>query len=91
MPTKSIIKISRATSCEVCIKDILLSRIHSAIEYKDSVGWIIRDGYHNEESFDSYYIKCSANETWLHAFEYSPIYKGMILRSENNLFSCKFS
>ena len=91
LPTKSIIKIGRATSCEVCIDDILLSRVHCAIEYKNSVGWIIRDGYRNEESFDNDDIKWSTNGTCLHAFEDTPIYEGMILRSENHLFRCKFS
>ena len=90
LPTKSIIKIGRATSCEVCIDDILLSRVHCTIEYKNQVGWIIRDGYRSEESQESDDIKWSTNGTWLHAFEDTPIYEGMILRSDNHLFRCKF-
>ena len=52
---------------------------------------MIRDGYNNnknnEESID---IKASTNSTWLYAHEDTPIYEGMILRSDNNLFRCKF-
>ena len=91
LPTKSIIKIGRATSCEVSIDDILLSRVHCTIEYKNTVGWIIRDGYRSEDSQESDDIKWSTNGTWLHAFEDTPIYEGMILRSDNHLFRCKFS
>ena len=91
LPTKSKIKIGRASNCEIVIDDILLSRIHCTIEYKNNVGWIIRDGYNNnknnEESID---IKASTNGTWLYAHEDTPIYEGMILRSDNNLFRCKF-
>ena len=91
LPTKSKIKIGRASNCEIVIDDILLSRIHCTIEYKNNIGWIIRDGYNNnknnEESID---IKASTNGTWLFAHEDTPIYEGMILRSDNNLFRCKF-
>ena len=91
LPTKSKIKIGRASNCEIVIDDILLSRIHCTIEYKNNIGWIIRDGYNNnknnEESID---IKASTNGTWLYAHEDTPIYEGMILRSDNNLFRCKF-
>ena len=91
LPTKSKIKIGRASNCEIVIDDILLSRIHCTIEYKNNFGLIIRDGYNNnknnEESID---IKASTNGTWLYAREDTPIYEGMILRSDNNLFRCKF-
>ena len=84
LPTKSKIKIGRASNCEIVIDDILLSRIHCTIEYKNNIGWIIRDGYNNnknnEESID---IKASTNGTWLFAHEDTPIYEGMILRSDN--------
>ena len=91
LPTKSKIKIGRANNCEIVIDDILLSRIHCTIEYKNNIGWILRDGYNNkgniEESMD---IKVSTNGTWLYAFEDTPIHEGMILRSDNNIFRCKF-
>ena len=90
-PTKSKIKIGRASNCEIIIDDILLSRVHCTIEYKNNIGWIIRDGYNNKENMEeSMDIKSSTNGTWLYAFEDTPIYEGMILRSDNNLFRCKF-
>jgi hypothetical protein len=90
-PTKSKIKIGRASNCEITIDDILLSRVHCTIEYKDNIGWIIRDGYNNKENTkESTDIKSSTNGTWLYAFEDTPIYEGMILRSDKNLFRCKF-
>lgn len=91
LPTKSKIKIGRASNCEIVIDDILLSRVHCTIEYKNDLGWIIRDGYINkenvEESIDN---KGSTNGTWIYTFEDTPIYEGMILRYDNNLFRCKF-
>ena len=91
LPTKSKIKIGRAANCEIVIDDILLSRIHCTIEYKNNIGWILRDGYNNKENIEeSMDIKCSTNGTWLYTFEDTPIHEGMILRSDNNLFRCKF-
>ena len=91
LPTKSKIKIGRGLNCEIVIDDILLSRIHCTIEYKNNIGWIIRDGYRNKENIEeSMDIKASTNGTWLYVFEDTPIYEGMILRSDNNLFRCKF-
>ena len=90
-PTKSKIKIGRASNCEIVIDDILISRVHCTIEYKKNIGWIIRDGYNNKENTEeSMDIKSSTNGTWLYVFEDTPIYEGMILRSDNNLFRCKF-
>lgn len=91
LPTKSKIKIGRASNCEIVIDDILLSRIHCTIEYKNNIGWIIRDGYNNKENLEeSSDTKSSTNGTWLFTLEDTPIYEGMILRSDNNLFRCKF-
>lgn len=91
LPTKSKIKIGRASNCEIIIEDILLSRVHCTIEFKNNIGWIIRDGYSiNKNMEESNDIKPSTNGTWLYAFEDTPIYEGMILRSDNNLFRCKF-
>ena len=91
LPTKSKIKIGRASNCEIVIDDILLSRIHCTIEYKNNIGWIIRDGYNKKENLEETIDnKCSTNGTWLYVLEDTPIYEGMILRSDNNLFRCKF-
>ena len=91
LPTKSKIKIGRGLNCEIVIDDILLSRVHCTIEYKNNIGWIIRDGYKNKENIEeSMDIRSSTNGTWLYAFEDTPIYEGMIIRSDNNLFRCKF-
>ena len=91
LPTKSKIKIGRASNCEIVIDDILLSRIHCTIEYKNNIGWIIRDGYNKKENLEETIDnKCSTNGTWLYVLEDTPIYEGMILRCDNNLFRCKF-
>lgn len=91
LPTKSKIRIGRGANCEIIIDDILLSRIHCTIEYKNNIGWIIRDGYNNKENVEeSVDYKTSTNGTWLYVFEDTPIYEGMIIRSANNLFRCKF-
>ena len=91
LPTKSKIKIGRGLNCEIVIDDILLSRVHCTIEYKNNIGWIIRDGYKNKEDVEeSMDIKSSTNGTWLYVFDDTPIYEGMIIRSDNNLFRCKF-
>ena len=91
LPTKSKIKIGRSSNCEISIDDILLSRVHCTIQYQNNIGWIIRDGYNNKENGDdSMDTKASTNGTWLYTFEDTPIYEGMILRSDNNLFRCKF-
>lgn len=44
----------------------MLSRVHSSIEYRDHVGWIIRDGYNLKNITGSYEVKQSTNGTWYH-------------------------
>ena len=62
-PTKSDIKFGRSNECEVIIDDVMLSRIHCSIEYKENFGWIIRDGYQSKKGF-FYKNKFSTNGTW---------------------------
>ena len=91
LPTKSKIKIGRSLNCEIIIEDIQLSRIHCTIEYKNNLGWIIRDGYNNKENVEeSSDNKGSTNGTWIYTLEDTAIYEGMILRSDNNIFRCQF-
>jgi pSer/pThr/pTyr-binding forkhead associated (FHA) protein len=64
MPTKSSIRIGRSPDCEISIEDNMLSRIHCTIEYRDNVGWLIRDGYLSKYKDGSYESKNSTNGTW---------------------------
>lgn len=42
----------------------MLSRVHCSIEYRESIGWIIRDGYSVRNKDGSYENKNSTNGTW---------------------------
>ncbi len=42
----------------------MLSRIHSSIEYREHIGWIVRDGYVAKNREGNYEIKQSTNGTW---------------------------
>jgi pSer/pThr/pTyr-binding forkhead associated (FHA) protein len=63
-PTKSTIKVGRSSECEVAIDDNMLSRVHCTIEYRNNVGWIIRDGTVLKNRDGSYDNKPSTNGTW---------------------------
>ncbi len=89
-PTKSTIRIGRNSNCEVVVEDHLLSRIHCTIVYRKNIGWIIRDGIYNKNKDGSIEMKPSTNGTWLYALEDMPIYEGMIIKSNNNLFKFSF-
>ena len=89
-PTKSTIRIGRNSNCEVVVEDHLLSRIHCTIVYRKNIGWIIRDGVYNKNKDGSIEMKPSTNGTWLYALEDMPIYEGMIIKSNNNLFKFSF-
>ena len=81
-----IITIGRDASCDVVIEDNLLSRVHCTILYKNGIGWIIRDGKINDDNS----FKPSTNSTWLFLINEIPIYDGMIFKSNQNLFQCKY-
>lgn len=59
-----MIKIGRSSDCEVFIEDKMLSRVHCSIEYRENVGWIVRDGYVVKHKDGSYENKVSMNGTW---------------------------
>ena len=89
-PTKSAIRIGRNSNCEVVVDDKILSRIHCTIVYRKNIGWIIRDGLYNKNKDGSIEMKPSTNGTWLYALEDMPIYEGMIIKSNYNLFKFSF-
>ena len=90
-PTKSAIRIGRSLNCEVVVEDKVLSRIHCTIVYRKNIGWIIRDGVYNKNKDGSIEMKPSTNGTWIYALEDTPIYEGMIIKSNNcNLFKFSF-
>ena len=64
LPTKSAIRIGRSPDCEITVEDNMLSRLHCTIEYRDNVGWIIRDGYLSRQKDGSHESKLSTNGTW---------------------------
>jgi pSer/pThr/pTyr-binding forkhead associated (FHA) protein len=89
-PSKSAIKIGRNESCEVVVEDHLLSRIHCTIQYRDNVGWVIRDGAFILKD-NSLELKPSTNGTWILALEEIPIYEGMVFKYGSNLFRCNYN
>jgi hypothetical protein len=42
----------------------MLSRVHCSIEFRENVGWIIRDGVCVKHGDGSYESKQSTNGTW---------------------------
>lgn len=89
-PTKSSIRIGRNQNCEVVVEDNMLSRVHCTVEYRNNVGWVIRDGVYNTNKDGNVEVKPSTNGTWLFASEEMPIYEGLIFKSNNNLFKCNY-
>jgi pSer/pThr/pTyr-binding forkhead associated (FHA) protein len=85
-PSKSTIKIGRSADNEITIEDNMLSRIHCTIEYRDHVGWIIRDGSNLRTNDGKYDAKQSTNGTWIYAMDDTMIYDGMIFKANHNLF-----
>ena len=63
-PSKSAIKVGRSSECEVFINDNMLSRFHCLIEYDNTVGWTIRDGYAIKGAHSNTEFKPSTNNTW---------------------------
>jgi hypothetical protein len=64
----------------------MLSRIHCTIEYRENVGWIIRDGFLNKTKDGSMENKFSTNGTWIYAMDDTIINEGMIFKANHNLF-----
>lgn len=89
-PTKSSIRIGRNQNCEIVVEDNMLSRVHCTIEYRNNVGWVIRDGVYNTNKDGNVEVKPSTNGTWLFAWEEIPIYDGLVFKSNNNLFKCNY-
>lgn len=89
MPTKSSIRVGRSPDCEISIDDNMLSRLHCCIEYRDNVGWIIRDGYLIKNKDGSYECKASTNGTWIYAMDDTMLYEGMIFKANHNLFEVR--
>ncbi len=78
--------IGRDINNDVYIEDELLSRVHCTVFYKENVGWLIRDG----KIKDNNMVTISTNGTWLMVYEDTEINDGMIFKSNQNLFKCKY-
>jgi hypothetical protein len=63
-PSKTVIRIGRSNECEVFIDDNMLSRVHCSIEYREHVGWIIRDGHIIKTKESKYETRLSTNGIW---------------------------
>ena len=79
------ILIGRNVSCDVYIKDRMLSRVHCYVYYEDNDdenkrGWYLKDG--NLEG------KKSTNDTWYYSAEDTLICDGMVFKTNHNLFRC---
>ena len=68
-PSKSKIRIGRSSDCEVFINDSLISRYQCIIEYDNTVGWTIRDGYTVKNLNGATEYKSSTNGTWYVLFK----------------------
>lgn len=89
-PTRSAIKIGRSSNCEVFVDDTLLSRVHCTIEYRNNVGWVIREGNVIKNKDGSIEVKPSTNGSWFYAMEDMCIYEGMVFKSNNSIFQCNY-
>jgi hypothetical protein len=52
----------------------MLSRVHCSIEYRDNVGWIIKDGYSVKSKNGNYDHKISMNGTWYIIYKFNLIF-----------------
>ena len=65
--------------CDVILNDDIIDDIHCQVEYKEDLGWMIKDGYNNKKT---------KNGTWLNLSEETEIYEGMIIQSNQNIYQC---
>ncbi len=80
------IYIGRDSNNYIIIQDNLLSKVHCTVYFKDNLEWVIQDGYVNELNI----IKPSTNGTWLMLNLETEITNEMIIKSNQNLFKCKY-
>lgn len=78
--------IGRDIGCDIIVDDSLLSRIHCTMEFKDDIGWTVRDGKVGE---DITQYKVSTNGTWLYLIEETEIFNDMIFKSNQNVYQCR--
>ncbi len=77
-PSSDIIRIGRLNNCEIPIEDTSLSKCQAHIEYAETRGWVLTDGYEG---------KASTNGTWLYLSEETEIDDGFIFKAHQTLFS----
>lgn len=83
-PSKSGIKIGRASDCEVVINDKNLSRYQCRVYFNSMVGWILHDG--NIKSNSSMEYAPSRNGTWIFVQTEMAIYDGLVFKNNEYLF-----
>ena len=76
-----IYTVGRSDKCDVLIKDKMLSRVHCILKCNNG-SWHIKDG--NEEGGES------TNGTWVYASDEIEIKDGMVFKSNNCSFLCKY-
>lgn len=90
--TKSPFTIGRSNECDIPIDDVMLSRVHCTVRYKEGK-WYIIDGQiiSNSNGCEDVYVKNSTNGTWIYAFEDTLIYEQTTFKANHNLFICSFN
>ena len=66
---------------DIHIDDKLMSKIHCVINFSETSGWILYDGFNNKRSM---------NGTWLYLNDDYEVYNKMIFSSNQNIFQIDF-
>jgi len=66
---------------DIHIDDKLMSKIHCVINFSETSGWILYDGFNNKRSM---------NGSWLYLNDDYEIYNKMIFSSNQNIFQIDF-
>ena len=73
------ILIGKGENCNIVLNDDLLDDVHCVVEFKNLIGWVISDGYDNNNS---------ENGTWINLSEETKIFEGMLIQSNQNIYRC---
>ena len=70
---QGIIRIGRATNCDITIEDAVLSKLQASIYYDETkLCWVLLDGYEDKRSL---------NGTWLYLNDDFQIYNNMTFKA----------
>lgn len=73
------IYIGKNENCNIVLNDDLLEDFHCTVEYREKIGWVIKDGYNNEKSTFG---------TWFGLSDERKVVEGMIIQSNQNIYEC---